>query len=202
MNELILCFSGFISIDCGLPLNSNYTEKKTGLNYISDVPFLDEDTGESRFLSATYRNDYEPQMWYVRSFPKGIRNCYTINVTSGTKYLIGTSFLYGNYDEKDAPPKFDLYLGANLWDTVDVTDPNDAVGFEIVHVPPQNYIHLCLVKTGSWTPFISVIRLRPLNNAYYQTEIGSLALVDRWDVGNTDKHGYRYVRVLRYSILL
>ena len=72
MNELILCFSGFISIDCGLPLNSNYTEKDTGLNYISDDPFIDEDTGESTFLSSTYRNDYQQQMSYVRSFPKGI----------------------------------------------------------------------------------------------------------------------------------
>ena len=197
-----MCFSGFISIDCGLPLNSNYTEKRTGLNYISDDPFIDEDTGESTFLSSTYRNGYQQQMWYVRSFPKGVRNCYTINVTSGTKYLIGTSFLYGNYDKKDTPPKFDLYLGANLWDTVNVTDPNVAVGFEIVHVPQQNYIHLCLVKTGSSTPFISVIRLRPLNNTHYKTQMGSLALVDRLDIGNTDEYGYRYVRVLRYSILL
>ena len=197
-----MCFSGFISIDCGSPLNSNYTETYTGLNYISDVPFIDEDTGESKLLSSTLRDKYQQQMWYVRSFPKGVRNCYTINVTSGTKYLIGTSFLYGNYDEKNAPPKFAHYLGANLWDTVDVTDPNDEEVFEIVHVPPQNYIHLCLVKTGSSTPFISVIRLRPLNNTNYKTQMGSLALVDRWDVGNTDEYGYGYVRVLQYSILL
>ncbi|KAL6296286.1 hypothetical protein ACE6H2_004428 [Prunus campanulata] len=28
--------TGFISIDCGLPYNYSYTERTTGINYISD----------------------------------------------------------------------------------------------------------------------------------------------------------------------
>ncbi|PNX90409.1 leucine-rich repeat receptor-like protein kinase at2g19210-like protein, partial [Trifolium pratense] len=33
--------SGFISLDCGLPENSTYSEKLTGINYISDAKFID-----------------------------------------------------------------------------------------------------------------------------------------------------------------
>ncbi|KAK2355899.1 putative pentatricopeptide repeat-containing protein [Trifolium repens] len=47
-----------------------------------------------------------------------LRNCYKINVTSGTKYLIKAYFYYGNYDNLNQPPQFDLLLGANVWDTL------------------------------------------------------------------------------------
>ncbi|KAH7565374.1 hypothetical protein JRO89_XS09G0198200 [Xanthoceras sorbifolium] len=33
--------SGFISIDCGLPENSGYTDEKTGIDYASDVNFIE-----------------------------------------------------------------------------------------------------------------------------------------------------------------
>ncbi|KAJ1420256.1 Serine-threonine/tyrosine-protein kinase, catalytic domain [Sesbania bispinosa] len=84
--------SGFISIDCGLPENSSYTEQTTGINYISDAKFID--TGVSQSISPTRQQ----QLAYVRSFPSGVRNCYRINVASGTKYLIRATFYYGNYD--------------------------------------------------------------------------------------------------------
>ncbi|KAL5825601.1 hypothetical protein ACOSQ3_021664 [Xanthoceras sorbifolium] len=42
--------SGFISIDCGLPENSGYTDEKTGIDYASDVNFI-ENGGVSIDLS-------------------------------------------------------------------------------------------------------------------------------------------------------
>ncbi|PNX70276.1 receptor-like protein kinase, partial [Trifolium pratense] len=33
--------SGFISIDCGLPEHSSYSDRKTGIGYISDAKFID-----------------------------------------------------------------------------------------------------------------------------------------------------------------
>ncbi|MED6159275.1 hypothetical protein PIB30_040819 [Stylosanthes scabra] len=42
--------AGFISIDCGLPENSSYTEKNTGINYISDDSFID--SGVPKIVSA------------------------------------------------------------------------------------------------------------------------------------------------------
>ena len=77
-------WSGFISLDCGLPVNSSYTEPITGINYISDATFID--TGVSMSISPVYKTiSLEQEYYYVRSFPQGTRNCYTISLTSGTR---------------------------------------------------------------------------------------------------------------------
>ncbi|KAI5336909.1 hypothetical protein L3X38_016178 [Prunus dulcis] len=181
--------SGFISIDCGLQTDSGYSEKSTGIKYISDATFID--TGESKSLSHNM-NHYQQPCGSVRTFPEGARNCYKINVTRGNKYLIRASFLYGNYDGQDKIPEFELHLGPNLWDTVSLrtSEPNDK---ELIYVPLRNYIHVCLVNTGSGVPFISALELRPLPNASYQTKMGSLALVSRYDTGQRhNRTGYRY----------
>lgn len=101
----------FICIDCGLPAGQRYTEQTTGLFYISDEAFVDN--GESKLLLLQYRSLYQ-QVWYLRYFPEGIRNCNTINITRGTKYLIRATFIYGNYDGENMAPEFDLHLGANF----------------------------------------------------------------------------------------
>ncbi|KAH0982490.1 hypothetical protein GBA52_009667 [Prunus armeniaca] len=182
--------SGFISIDCGLQTDSGYSEKITGINYISDATFID--TGASKSLLPTYTGNYQQPYGSVRSFPEGTRNCYEINVTSGNKYLIRASFLYGNYDGQDKIPEFELHLGPNLWDTVSL-ETSVSTDKELIYVPLRNYIHVCLVNTGSGVPFISALELRPLPNASYQTKTGSLALVSRYDTGQRPKRrGYRY----------
>ncbi|BBN68096.1 Leucine-rich repeat transmembrane protein kinase protein [Prunus dulcis] len=161
--------SGFISIDCGLQTDSGYSEKTTGINYISDATFID--TGESKFTLPSQRDDYQQPYWSVRSFPEGARNCYKINVTRGNKYLIRASFVYGNYDGQDKIPEFELHLGPNLWDTVSL-ETSVSTNKELIYVPLRNYIHVCLVNTGSGVPFISALELRPLPNASYQTKQG------------------------------
>ncbi|XP_024178547.1 probable LRR receptor-like serine/threonine-protein kinase At1g51880 isoform X1 [Rosa chinensis] len=174
--------AGFISIDCGKS-GSSYTEKVTGITYISDSNFVD--TGESNFILDKYLDAYQQPYQSLRSFPQGIRNCYKINIRSGTKYLIRAVFVYGNYDGQDKLPKFDLYVGPNLWDSVKLMNASIGVTKELIHyVPrPRNYIQLCLVNKLSGIPFISAIELRPLPNSTYSTEEGSLALVSRFDTG-------------------
>jgi hypothetical protein len=105
--------------------------------------------------------------------------------------LIRAVFLHGNYDGKGNLPQFDLYLGANTWDTVKVENSSRSVDKELIHVPSLNYIHVCLINTGHGTPFISAIELRPLKNTSYVTKSGSLALFFRADVGQKGKIGYR-----------
>ncbi|XP_062155657.1 LRR receptor-like serine/threonine-protein kinase IOS1 isoform X2 [Alnus glutinosa] len=180
--------SGFISIACGLPVNSSFTEKNTEINYISDATFID--TGTSNSISTDIKDSHQQQVWNLRSFPQGNRNCYSINVTGGTKYLIRGTFLHGNYDGQDNLPQFDVYIGANIWETVRVDNSSISIWRELIHVPSRNYLQLCLVNTGRGTPFISAIELRPLINASYVTKSGSLALNWRADVGSNE--GYRY----------
>ncbi|XLR43011.1 hypothetical protein S83_027671 [Arachis hypogaea] len=154
--------SGFISIDCGLPENSNYTEKNTGINYISDANFID--SGVSKTVSSQDKTTHPQYFNYLRSFPNGIRNCYRINVTSVTRYLIRASFLYGNYDGLNKLPEFDLYLGVHFWETVKFTNSSVSINYEIIHTLSLDYIHICLVNKGTGTPFISVIEMRVLGN--------------------------------------
>ncbi|XP_059645558.1 LOW QUALITY PROTEIN: putative leucine-rich repeat receptor-like serine/threonine-protein kinase At2g19230 [Cornus florida] len=185
--------SGFISIDCGIPEGSNYTDATTGMYYSSDESFTDSGSGKT--ISTDYMtNSLEKQLQNVRSFPEGIRNCYTLTPEQGrgNKYLIRASFLYGNYDAKSEPPQFHLYIGADFWDTVTLEDQTTVVRKEIIHVLLTDYTYICLVNNGLGTPFISVLELRPLNNSMYETKSGSLKFYGRYDLGPTSNGLVRY----------
>ncbi|CAJ2663771.1 unnamed protein product [Trifolium pratense] len=187
--------SGFISLDCGLPEHLSYSEVKTGINYISDAKFIDTDTDTSKSIRNTKEMSYniQQQLEYVRSFPNGVKNCYRINVSNGTKYLIRATFYYGNYDNLNDPPIFDLHFGANVWDTVKFRNNVSFYQFiEIIYTPSHDYIQPCLVNTGQGTPFISAIELRPLNDIAYDTKSPKsvLSLLERWEVGSGSNSGY------------
>ena len=79
-------FSGFISLDCGSPEGTSYTEATTGIDYISDEPYTQ--SGVSRMVLPQYRTNMQQQVVYVRSFPEGERNCYNLTLRKGVRYLI------------------------------------------------------------------------------------------------------------------
>ncbi|XP_044479466.1 putative leucine-rich repeat receptor-like protein kinase At2g19210 [Mangifera indica] len=186
--------SGFVSIDCGISENSGYTDKLTGLNYTSDATFIE--TGVSKNISPEYTNiTLEQQFLNVRSFPEGVKNCYTLKVKplhGNLKFFIRARFMYGNYDGQGQVPSFDLLLEADVWDSVELKDASTMVTKEIIHIPKKNYVYVCLVNTGSGTPFISALELRPVSNSTYQTGSGSLLLSWRWDVGSNNNGTSRY----------
>ncbi|XP_038897469.1 probable LRR receptor-like protein kinase At1g51890 [Benincasa hispida] len=179
--------SGFISLDCGLPANSSYT---TNLTYISDAAYIN--SGETENIDFN-KNIYEQQLWTLRSFPNGTRNCYTItDIAGGTKYLIRASFLYGNYDGLRSPPVFDLYFGDSLWDKVNITYEADIFNYEVIHIPSTNKVQICLINIGAGTPFISALEFRPLPEYIYPIGSKSLLLSFRWDIGSTSNISYRF----------
>ncbi|XP_050285789.1 LRR receptor-like serine/threonine-protein kinase IOS1 [Quercus robur] len=181
--------SGFISIDCGLAENSSYSEPTTGIKYISDAIYIN--TGVSKSIPLEFKDGLQQQAWTLRSFPQGIRNCYSINnITQGAKYIIRANFYYMNYDGQGKLPEFDLHLGPNLWDTIKIENSSLGVIKELIHVPSLNHIQVCLVNTGLGTPFISALELRPINSSLYVTNFGSLSLFLRSDLGS--EKGYRY----------
>ncbi|KAJ6696376.1 INSENSITIVE 1-ASSOCIATED RECEPTOR KINASE 1 putative-RELATED [Salix koriyanagi] len=156
--------SGFISIDCGITEGSSYNDKITGLRYISDENYTD--AGVNKDISPKInKTDIDKQYLNLRSFPDGNKICYTLKpLRSKNKYLIRAGFLYGNYDELDDVPRFDLYLGINWWATVTLTDASTLFRIEIVHLLSSDSIDICLVNTGFGTPFISVLELRLLDD--------------------------------------
>ncbi|PSS07381.1 Leucine-rich repeat receptor-like serine/threonine-protein kinase [Actinidia chinensis var. chinensis] len=192
--ELVDEIPGFISIDCGLPVDSSgYIDQRTGIFYTSDEGFAEE--GESKRITTELSPAIDTYLQNVRSFPKFGRNCYTLKPKAGKNntYLIRATFLYGNYDSRNSPPAFDLYLGTNLWDSLNFTDDREIVRKEIIYIPTTDYIDICLINQSSigvpfkGVPFISALELRLLNNDIYKTESGSsLEIWERYDYGNAD----------------
>lgn len=82
--------------------------------------------------------------------------------------------MYGNYDGRDEIPLFDLYVGVDKWRTVILNDPSGRYDFGVIHVPTRDYIDVCLVNTGYGVPFISLLELRPIDGAMYETKFRSL----------------------------
>ncbi|GMY34427.1 putative lrr receptor-like serine/threonine-protein kinase, partial [Fagus crenata] len=179
---------GFISIDCGS--TENYRDDGTGIFYESDSGFID--TGTNQQISSDFVFDdpdfYAPQIRTLRSFPDGKRNCYTLKPTQGknSNYLIRAIFSYGNYDNKNQPPVFNVHVGVNYWDTVEFSSASWVYYPEIIHTPSSDTISVCLINTGSGVPIISSLELRPVDKPIYPFEYQE-ALDNTWrnDLGNS-----------------
>ncbi|CAA7017664.1 unnamed protein product [Microthlaspi erraticum] len=169
---------GFISLDCGLPIGeSPYNDPYNGLTFTSDSNFIQ--TGESGKFEKDFNKGFSRQYLTMRYFPEGKRNCYSLDVKSGTNYDILVSFGYGNYDGLNLYPNFDIYLGPNKWTRIDLEVKPNGIREEIIHKAKSNSLDICLVKTGTTVPLISAIEIRPMRNDTYVTHSGSLRLSHR-----------------------
>ncbi|CAL4908531.1 unnamed protein product [Urochloa decumbens] len=186
--------NGFISIDCGFPGTTSYVDDTTTLPYAPDAAFTD--AGENYDISAAYVTPRLGRRLHdVRSFPHGARNCYTLgSLTAGEKYLLRANFMYGNYDGLNRLPVFDLYVGVNFWTTVNISGPDAMASREAIVVVPDNFVQVCLVNTGSGTPFISGLDLRPLKSSLYPqvNATQGLVMLYRNNIGQTDGTIVRY----------
>ena len=173
-------------------------DEGTGIFYKSDTGFID--TGINNDISSEYYVSpddslypgYVRQMNNLRSFPQGTKNCYTLKPEQGkfSNYLIRALFHYGNYDNKNQFPKFDVYVGVNFWTTVDLYNTYYETYYhpffpEIIHVPSFDTIYVCLINTGSGIPFISALELRPLRKSIYPINSGALSFGSRLDIGTS-----------------
>ncbi|XP_031483919.1 probable LRR receptor-like serine/threonine-protein kinase PAM74 [Nymphaea colorata] len=166
--------AGFISIDCGSKEES-YVYSGNGLTYTSDSNLMK--SGEVKAVPSSYVVDgYEKYLWHLRTFPKGKRNCYTLQpVNPGSKYLVRATFLYGNFDGLNSFPQFDLYLESTFVQTVN-SSVSTSWSYEFIVQARRSYLTLCLCKTTERDPFISVIELRPMPDAIYPVVNATLAL--------------------------
>lgn len=192
---IVVCLpdgAGFISINCGMSGTASYVENSTKLSTSPDTAFLDdEDAGSAHNISAEYIVPRLGKRYYtVRSFPDGERNCYTLrSLVAGLKYLVRALFKYGNYDVLHRLPiVFDLYVGVNFWTMVNITDADAPVILEAIVVVRDDFVQICLVNTGSGTPFVSGLDLRPLKSTLYPqvNATQGLVLVTRTNFGTDD----------------
>ncbi|XP_062193810.1 probable LRR receptor-like serine/threonine-protein kinase At1g51810 isoform X2 [Phragmites australis] len=176
---------GFLSIDCGLDDKySGYTDKYTGIFYVSDGQYVD--SGENR-VALVYQGSRYRYRETLRSFPSTsvMRNCYALPTEAGTRYLVRAGFAYGNYDGKNSSSvEFDLHLGGNYWDTTNV-DADGSYVYEALFVAWAGWTPVCLVNTGRGTPFVSMLELRSLPSALYPPMTPGLimSMYDRRDMG-------------------
>ncbi|KAF0927290.1 hypothetical protein E2562_031494 [Oryza meyeriana var. granulata] len=186
---------GFISVDCGLLGKTSYVDGKTKITIAADDGFTDG--GSFHNISAEYITPTLAARYHnVRSFPDGARNCYMLrSVVAGLKYLIRATFMYGNYDGLSKLPIFDVYIGVNFWMMVNISDPAGLTLLEAIVVVPDDFVQVCLVNTGTGTPFISGLDLRPLEKTLYPqaNETRGLSLFGRWNFGPTSS-----TQIIRY----
>ncbi|URE48144.1 receptor-like serine threonine-protein kinase [Musa troglodytarum] len=191
---------GFVSIDCGA--SRGYTDSDTGILYEVDDGYVD--TGRNDRIAEKYTdNGIYVKTWFtVRSFPEGTRNCYTIpGLKEGDRYLVRASFVHGNYDgqafgDSVAPPLlFDLYVGVNLWRSINITEVFALYGAEIITAAPSDSLSICLADIGSGTPFISSLELRHIDNhlAYRDANRSAALVLDsRYNFGSLTNDTLRY----------
>lgn len=153
---------GFVSVDCGG--KESYTDE-IGLEWTPDTQMV---SGETANISVT--NETRKQYQTLRYFPADSRKyCYTLNVTKRTRYLIRATFLYGNFDNNNVYPKFDISLGPTNWATIVIADASKIEYAELIFLATDPSVSVCLSNATTGQPFISTLELRQFNGSMYLT---------------------------------
>ncbi|KAK4583398.1 hypothetical protein RGQ29_026228 [Quercus rubra] len=158
---------GFVSFDCGG--KENFTDE-IGLEWTPDIKLI---YGETAGISVT--NETRKQYQTLRHFPADSRKyCYTLNVISRSRYLLRATFLYGNFDNNNVYPKFDISLGATYWSTIVISDASTIEVRELIFLALSPTISVCLSNATTGQPFISTLELRQFNGSIYYTDFEEL----------------------------
>ncbi|KAG8376511.1 hypothetical protein BUALT_Bualt09G0071000 [Buddleja alternifolia] len=151
---------GFLSVDCGG--NDNFTDD-LGLTWSADNHMF---SGETTNISVA--NETRTQYKTLRYFPAdNNKYCYTLNVVSRTRYLLRVSFLYGDFDNNNVYPKFDVSFGPTHWATIVISDANTIEIEELIFLATDPTISVCLSNATTGQPFISTLELRQFNGSIY-----------------------------------
>lgn len=154
--------TGFVSLDCG---GEEFFTDDLGLNWRPDELRY----GETSFIEVL--NETRKQYTSLRHFPADSRKyCYTMNVTSRTRYLLRATFLYGNFDSNNVYPKFDISVGATHWSTIVISDANTIEMIELIFLATSPTVSVCLSNATTGQPFISTLELRQFNGSVYFTD--------------------------------
>ncbi|XP_008792358.2 probable LRR receptor-like serine/threonine-protein kinase At1g67720 [Phoenix dactylifera] len=179
---------GFLSLDCGG--TENHTDD-LGLEWTPD--------NQSSFggtANVSVPNETRRQFTTVRYFPADNRKyCYTLDVITRTRYLVRASFLYGNFDNSNVYPKFDISIGATYWSTIVIYDADAIISEELILLASSPKISVCLSNATTGQPFISALELRQFNNSLYHTEFEAqffMSLCARINFGAETNESVRY----------
>ncbi|KNA22416.1 hypothetical protein SOVF_034170 [Spinacia oleracea] len=154
---------GFVSLDCG---GTDSHTDELGIQWIPDDQIR---FGQTANISIP--DETRQQYMTLRSFPNDNRKyCYTLNVTIRTRFLLRATFLYGNFDNNNVYPKFDVSMGATPWSTIVISDASTAEVIEMIFLATEPTISVCLSNATTGQPFISTLELRQFNGSMYITD--------------------------------
>lgn len=110
----------------------------------------------------------------LRYFPdmSARKYCYMVPVTKGGKYLVRTTYYYGEFDGGHVPPVFDQIVEGTKWTLVD-TGTDYAKGmasyYEVIVGATGKTLSMCLARNENTTtsPFISALELVQLEDSVY-----------------------------------
>ncbi|XP_047162797.1 probable LRR receptor-like serine/threonine-protein kinase At1g67720 isoform X1 [Vigna umbellata] len=155
---------GFVSLDCGG--TTEFTDE-IDLRWTPDNKLT---YGQTSTISVA--NETRKQYTTLRHFPADSRKyCYTLDVVSRTRYLLRASFLYGNFDNNNVYPKFDISVGATHWSTIVISDANSIEMRELIFLASSPTVSVCLSNATTGQPFISTLELRQFNGSVYYTQL-------------------------------
>ncbi|XP_047330561.1 probable LRR receptor-like serine/threonine-protein kinase At1g67720 [Impatiens glandulifera] len=164
-------------IDCGSNVSSLIGDRQ----WVSDTAFVS--TGTSKILE-TPMNDVV--LSTARTFPlRGNVNrkfCYEVPVIRTRKYLVRTTFFYGQINGNGFPPVFDQIVDGTFWSSVNTTEDylnHLASYYEGIFVAGGKNMSVCLAANNltDSDPFISALELIPLGDSLYNsTDFGSFGL--------------------------
>ncbi|KAF2292822.1 hypothetical protein GH714_029197 [Hevea brasiliensis] len=180
----------FISIDCGS--TSNYTDPRTGLEWISDNGIMNH----GKPVEVKNPNGKWVQYRRRRDFPIDSKKyCYNLSTKERRRYIVRATFQYGRLENEDSFPKFELYLDATKWSTVTILDASRIYVEEMIIRAPSSSIDVCICCATTGSPFISTVELRPLNLSMYATDYEDsffLKLAARVNFGAPTEDALRY----------
>lgn len=180
----------FISIDCGG--TGYFTDNTTGLQWIPDDVSVTGGKAAKINVSTQTQRQYQSLRYFP---PDNKKYCYTLNTTERTRYLVRATFLYGNFDNSSAYPKFNLYLDTTRWATITIATATDIYVEEIILRAASSAVSVCVLHASTGVPFISTLELRVLNDSMYATDFEEdffLKVTARINFGATSKEPIRY----------
>ena len=175
-----ICGLGFLSIDCGSPAASNYTNPSNTIQWAPDAviwPDIGSWSGTANVSLPTSLAD-QTQYGTLRYFPtqqhKALNQskfCYSLPATAGSYYLIRASFWMGSKELYDTlvsgQIRFRVIVDTYEGVEVVINFPQSNPWFEEMYIPTQSgktSVSVCLsaASDSSDTPFINSLELRPL----------------------------------------
>ncbi|XP_010691039.2 probable LRR receptor-like serine/threonine-protein kinase PAM74 [Beta vulgaris subsp. vulgaris] len=179
---------GFL-VSCG----STKSIDINGLKYIPDQSFIS--VGNVTNVKNN-TNQVFPILSELRFFPdkSARKSCYLFLVTKGAKYLIRTSYYYGNFDGRNNPPVFHQIVDGTRWSIVNTTEDyvkGRASYYEIVMVAQSKVLSICLARNeytaGVSSPFISALEVMNLGDSLYKA-----VDLQKYALGTVARHIFGY----------